>query len=50
MKPHHCVELSLRMNRGQCGFNTDEQIGYLSSKESCNSDQGTYLIHNHKDN
>lgn len=49
MKPHHCVELSLRMNRGQCGFNTDEQIG-LSSKERCNSDQGTYLIQNHKDN
>lgn len=47
--PHHCVDLSLRMNRGQCGFNTGELVG-LSSEELYNSDQGKYLIHKHKDN
>lgn len=57
MDPHNCVELSLRMNRGQCGLNTSELVGLIEdlvelvglSWSGITQIRGKCLIHEHKD-
>lgn len=47
VNPHHCVELSLRMNRGQCGLNTFELVGL--SWSGITQNRGKCLTYKHKD-